>query len=169
MKKIFASVLFIAILFSLTTPSVFAENSFPEVESINYAADGGTTIYYDDGSVLTISPVQVSEADAQLLATSKTINADRIASYTDASDVLQWKYTLTGHFSYVYGVSSTCTGASYTQEICDSGWEFSDGAAIKSGNTAIGNGVYKLKFLFFTAKTYTIDISLTCDIYGNIT
>ena len=169
MKKILVSTLLVVILFSFATPSVYAEDSFPEIKSVNYAGTGETTVCYDDGSVLTISPVRVSEADTQLLATSKTLTADRSASYTDSNGVLQWEYTLIGHFSYVYGVSSTCTGASYTQEIYDYGWKFSDGAATTSGNTAIGNGIYKLKFLFITEKKYIIDISITCDVYGNLT
>ena len=69
----------------------------------------------------------------------------------------------------VYGKSSTCIDASYTQTIYESDWTFSDGAAIKSGNTAIGNGNFKLKFFFVTVQTYEIDISLTCDVYGNVT
>ncbi|MGM9681333.1 MAG: hypothetical protein ACI3XR_07500 [Eubacteriales bacterium] len=122
--------------------------------------DGSTVIYYEDGSKLTVSPARIVETQSSARATSKTVSSGRDATFTDSDGTLQWKYTLTATFSYVEGVSSTCTNASYTQTIYDSSWTFSDGSATKSGNVATGSGKYVKKILFITVNTYNIDIHL---------
>ena len=66
------------------------------------------------------------------------------------------------------GVSATCTNATYTQTINDGYWHFSDGNAYAENNVAHGLGTFKKKVLFITLKTYNIDISVTCDAYGNL-
>lgn len=168
MKKIL-SLFLLAIMLTTTTVPVLAEENELSIIQTTQAEDGSTVILYDDGSMLYISPIKISESSISPLATAKTISADRVATLKDSDGITQWKYTLYGTFSYVYGVSSTCTKASYTQEIYDSDWKFSDGAATKSGNVAIGNGLFSRKILFVVTQKYNIDISLTCDIYGNIT
>ena len=172
MKRIIILFLSTVIVLSLVTLPVSATEDTAEdvfdIETID-KVDGSTIIHYTDGSTLTISSVRLNDQATALVSTAKSISADRVVTYEDADGVLQWNYTLYGTFSYVSGVSSTCTNASYTHEIFDSGWDFSEGSASRSGNKALGHGIYKLKFLFVTIKTYTIDISLTCDVYGNVT
>lgn len=167
MKKILVSILLVTATLFLTVVPALAEESELIATQMITDENGATIIYFDDGSILTISSIQETENAATPYATTQT--KSRIATYTDKSGDLMWRYTLYGTFSYEYGVSSTCTNASYTKEIFSDKWSFSDGAAIKSGNTAIGNGVFSYKLLFATLKTYTIDISLTCDKYGNVT
>lgn len=163
-KSIVCLVLLFSMLFSMALPA-FAT----EVELTTVQDDGTSITHFADGSTLTISPVQSVEANYLVRATSQTITKSRVASFTNSNGVLEWKYTLTATFSYVAGVSSTCTQASYTQSIYENGWSFSNGSATKSGNVATGKGTFKHKVLFITTKTYNIDISLTCDKYGNVT
>lgn len=169
MKKTLLLLFIVLSVTALTVVPVFAqEESYAATETI-LEEDGTVHMIYEDGSVLTLSPIQTDENDISTYSNEKTITKHRIASFKDANGKLCWEYTLYGEFSYVYGVSSTCTRASYTQHIYDDGWEFSDGSATRSGNVAYGKGTYKKSLLFITIKTYNIDISLTCDIYGNVT
>lgn len=170
LKKVLAFLLMSALLLSIMLIPAMAESndSFElKAQEVVHSDDGTTTVYFTDGSRLYISAVEKNSALYETASTTPEYH--RTASYTSSDGVLQWEYTLYGTFSYVYGKSSTCIDASYTQTIYESDWTFSDGAAIKSGNTAIGNGNFKLKFFFVTVQTYEIDISLTCDVYGNVT
>lgn len=90
-------------------------------------------------------------------------------THYESDDSITWQYTLTGYFTVTSGVSSVCTNATYSQYINASGWYFSNGSATYSGNTAYGAGTYKYKILFITIQTIEIDISISCDIYGNLT
>ena len=163
MKKLFLSLL---IIFCLIASNVFAVDA-SELIPINI--DGYTIVTFDDGSVLKISPIIWSEENFVAYSTEKTISGHKTASFTDSSGNLEWQYTLYATFSYIEGVSATCTNTYYTHNIYASGWSFSDGAATTSGNVAQGLGIFVKKFLFITTKTYNIDISITCDIYGNVT
>lgn len=172
MKKLFAFIIVFVMLFSSVVLPVSAEEPNTATAQKVQEIDGTTVIYYDDGSTLTISAVQIAEDQISAYSTGtgeKKVAANRVATRKDSSGNLIWKYTLYGTFSYVPGVSSTCIAASYDQEICNSEWSFSDGSATASGNKANGKGVFKQKFLFITINTDNVDISLTCDIYGNVT
>ncbi len=170
MKKIFAFITVLVMLFSCAVLPVSAEEtSFEEVQRTQ-SPDGTTVIYYDDGSTLTISPVQITQISAYSTdSTEKKLSANKSAMRKDSDGNIEWEYTLYGTFTYVPGVSSVCTATTYRYEINDDAWSFSDGSATKSGNKAFGKGVFKRKTLFITTDTVNIDISLTCDIYGNVT
>ena len=166
MKKIIALFLLtIFTLYSIAMPSL----AFEEKPIFSRNDQVAEVIYFDDGSRLEISYPQVIDSAYTTSSTTKTVTCDKDVTYKDSDGNLDWKYTLTGSFSYTSGVSSTCTKATYTTKIYDDSWSFSDCAATKSGNKAIGTGKCKDTFLFVTLKTYNIDISLTCDKYGNIT
>lgn len=121
-------------LFATVLPAFAVE---PEIVyqpmSVQKSDDGTTTVYYDNGSILTISAVyNVIEDKRTARATQKTISGSRDAYFTDGNGDLEWKYTLSASFSYVPGVSSSCTSASYSNSTYDSSWSFSDGSATKS-------------------------------------
>lgn len=165
--KSFTSIMLSVLLLFLLILPVNAETGEPIAETAVYNDDGSSIICFSDGSKLSISAVKTTDAPFSTCVTAHRYS--REATYSDAGGDLQWKYVLTGDFTYEYGKSSACINAYYTQEMYNSSWSFSDGEAIKSGNMAIGKGVYKLKMLFITVKTFNIDISLTCDVYGNVT
>jgi hypothetical protein len=127
-----------------------------------------TVIYYDDGSYITISAAYVSQENISTRSTTNTVTGAKDVTFTDSSGNLEWKYTLSATFSVTYGSSVSCTKSTYTNNIYDSSWTFSNGSATKSGNAAYGIGHYTKKVLFITTKNYDIDISITCDKNGKI-
>ena len=165
MKRIILSVFILPIALLTNVLSVHA------VEEISFDAQTGSkasVVYFDDGSRLVISPVYESKDDSSIKTAANTVTKSREVYCEDSNGNLEWKYTLTATFSYNYGVSSTCTSSSYTQTIYDDKWSFSDGSATRSGNTAYGKGHYVKKEWFVVIKNVDIDISLSCDIYGNV-
>lgn len=113
-----------------------------ETSSDTQAGSEMSVVYFDDGSRPVISPVYETKDVTSIKTAANTVTRSREAYYEDSEGNMEWKYTLTATFSYNYGVSSTCTNASYTQIIYDSKWSFSDGSAERSGNTAYGKGHY---------------------------
>lgn len=165
MKKTLLSVLLTVALLCTAIIPAYAAESEPTAEQL---ADGTTVIYYDDGSSLTISPIYGVQEKSMARAGEQTVSGGRDVTFADPNGTLEWKYTLSATFSYVSGVSSTCTSASYTKTIYDNDWSFSNGSATKSGNTAYGKGHFTKKVLFITIKNYDIDISISCDKYGKL-
>ncbi len=111
-----------------------------------YAADKApseTIIDLEDGSRLIISAVYESENDSSAKAATNTVTKSREVYREDPAGNLEWKYTLTATFS--------------------------NGSASKSGNAAYGKGHYTKKALSIEIKNIDVDISLTCDVYGNVT
>ena len=165
MKKSLSVLLMIAaMLFAAAVPVYAAEDSGKAAPG----ADGGYVVYFEDGSYLTVSPARTVENGGDR-ATTAQITAERAATFTNSDGETEWKYTLSATFTYTYGVSVSCTNASYTQTIYKGNWTFSNGAATASGATARGVGKYEKKFLFITVQTVNVDVSLVCDIYGNVT
>ncbi len=132
----------------------------------NSSLSSKETINYNDGSYIII---ELYSSNYMLLSTdssNKTGYKD-VTKY-DKNNKIEWNYTLTCYFSIVYGESSNCYNSTYSQYINDSSWKFSNGSTSTSQNTGYGYGTYKSKVLFITTKTMYIDISLSCDIYGNL-
>lgn len=168
MKKIFLRISAVVLTMMMTFIPVFAEDeSFITV--IN--DDGSYITYYNDGSTLTVSNViydYQDDSDPAAISSKKTVSGKVETKYTDSNGKVDWIYILHGTFSYIPGVSSECTDASYEQEIYYNGWKFSEGSATKSGNSAFGNGKYELYYLFIIGKTYNVDLHMSCDVNGKI-
>ena len=97
------------------------------------------------------------------------IDAELFSAHYDSDNNLEWKYTLYATFEYEYGVSSVCTNAYYVQNIYKGNWTFSNGAAYTSANSATGTGRYVEKYLFITVNTIEVSLTMTCDVFGNVT
>ena len=164
-KAIMCLCLAITTFLTLPIAHVSADSLTPEKTETH---DSESIVYYIDGATIEISaPRIISPFQSDLtVGTRSSTTAEIDAKYTNPSGTVEWKYTLHATFSYTYGVSSTCTSAWYTQNIYSGNWEFSNGAATKSGNRASGTGVYEQKLLFIVIKTYNINLVLTCDKYG---
>ena len=164
-KRIFSILLTFLLVFALT-PSIFAANSI--------ALDNKNTteiMYLDNGSYITITLITKDVSTLSLALTNSTTftkTGNKVVSCHDKKGNLEWEYTLFAEFSVVDGVSATCTSATYVQNIYANDWSFSNGNATKSGNTAYGIGIFKRKVLFVTVDTVNIDISISCDVYGNL-
>ncbi len=171
MKKIIASILLtIATLFASIVPLYAADvEEFSQPKCVQTKTDGSTTIYYEDGSILFISPVKNIRNGVDLSRSSvETTSGSREAYFTDGSGNLEWEYTLSASFSFIRGKSAYCSNASYSNSTYDSSWTFSDGSATESGSTAYGKGKYVKHILGMTVNTYNIDLSISCDVYGNL-
>ena len=167
MKKITISIILILALFMSLSVNALADNT---LQATFESDNDSTVILYEDGSRLTITR---STGDATpcgyASSDSNTISKRIEAQFENSDGEVEWIYTLYATFSYVTGVSSVCTDAYYEQTIYQGNWTFSNGSATKSGNTARGIGNYIKKFLFITAKDIDIDLTMTCDKYGNVT
>ncbi|MBO5969095.1 MAG: hypothetical protein J6S14_11435 [Clostridia bacterium] len=161
MKKISCILLAFVFVMTLFVAPINAE-TINEKQSFE-----STVIEYEDGSYLTIFVPEFTMVNS-MRSTATTILAEQPARFTNSSGEIEWEYTLTATFSYVYGSSATCTNASYDYTIYENSWEFSNGSSSRSGATAYGYGTFKNKFLFVTTKTINVDLSMTCDIYGNV-
>ena len=162
MKKLILSV---TLIISLFLTFVVSTTAAP-LTTASQVDESATVIYYEDGSKLTISAPIVEDVYSRATYTK---SASKDARFEDSDGNIEWEYTLHATFSYTYASSAVCTDTYYTQTIYEGNWTFSNGAATKSGATATGAGNYVKKVLFVTVKNIKIDISLTCDKYGNIT
>lgn len=164
-KRIFSIILTFLFVFTLT-PSVLAANDI----ELN---DQNTTeiVYLDNENYITITLITQDVSPLSLASTNSntfTKTGNKVVSCHDKKGNLEWEYTLFAEFSVIEGISATCTSATYTQTIYANDWSFSNGNATKSGNTAYGIGTFKRKVLFITVDTANIDISISCDVYGNL-
>ena len=167
MKKI---VLSITLIFSLFLTFSVSTAAATPLTTTSKTEDSATVIHYEDGSKLTISSPQIEDINGVApLSTNYTKSARIEANFEDSDGNIEWVYTLHATFSYTYASSAVCTDTYYTQTIYEGNWTFSNGAATKSGATATGTGNYIKKVLFITAKDIDINLTLTCDKYGNIT
>lgn len=160
MKKSISIILSIILVCSCSILPMNAENTYQKTY------EDATVIMFEDGSYLTISPIQSYVSNSR--ATSTTKNAHRTYTFTNSSDEVQWQFVLNATFSYVYGSSVTCTNANYNYTINESSWKFSNGSTSISGATAYGYGTFKNKVLFVTTKTVNAELAITCDVYGNL-
>ena len=167
MKKITISIILILVMFFSLSVNALADN----ISQATAGSDNDSTvILYEDGSRLTIIRSTGDTTPCGYASTDSNTVSKRIeAKFENSGGEVEWIYTLYATFSYLTGVSSVCTHAYYEQTIYQGNWTFSNGAATKSGNTARGTGNYIKKFLFITSKDIDIDLTMTCDKYGNVT
>ncbi len=167
MKKI-RTVLILPLLLLIILMNTLHVHAAETISSSVQTKSESTIVFFDDGSKLVISPVYEPEREMSIKGATTTITKSRDICCEDPNGNLEWKYTLTAVFSYDYGISSTCIDASFTQTIYSDQWIFSDGSATKSGNTAYGKGYYTKKDWFVEVNNVDIDVSLTCNSYGNV-
>lgn len=117
-------------------------------------------------TVIRQSPITKSTRSTK--STTYTKLGEKIVNLYDSKDNLQWTYTLTGTFKVNEGVSAVCTNSTYSSVIYEKSWSLSAHENSYSDNIAYGTAVYKRKVLFITTNTYDIDVSIGCNIYGNI-
>ena len=152
-------------MFTLT-PSAFAACDIEFVHK-----NKTEIVYLNNGSYITITLIAKDISTLSLTSTDSatfTKAGNKVVTCRDKKGNLEWEYTLFAEFSVVENVSATCTSATYSQTIYASDWSFGNGNATKSGNTAYGVGTFKRKVLFVTVDTANIDISIFCDVNGNL-
>lgn len=134
------------------------------IQPCNAATQSDTNIvYFDDGSYLetTLTITQMSRA-------SNSISGKRTRSLYNTNDELQWTFVMNASFTYEYGVSAACTDAVCDTIIENTAWSCKTKSATPNGNIAYAQAEMVRKFLFIPIETFPIDMTITCDVYGNL-
>ena len=154
MEKICAIILCILMLLSLAVSPAMAA----EVET------AATVEYLPDGSYI----VTVVEEQDTHGVRSNTKVGSKTRSYYSASDVLQWKMTVTGEFLYD-GTTATCTYASGVINVVNtSHWEVINESATAGDTTAYYTVTFTLWSLGVPIGDTTYGVSISCDANGNL-
>lgn len=162
MKKILAIIFTTILLISATIPAVYADIDANTLSS-NYETTS-ITEYYEDGSY-TITTIKQSATGR---STTYTKVGEKIVDLYNSDDELQWTYKLIGTFYVNEGVSVVCTESTYSSAIYEKSWSLTAHDNSYSNNIAYGTATYKKKVLFITTNTHNIDVSIGCDVYGNV-
>ena len=158
MKKI----LFIILSLLLLT-NLFNVNAAEPVVEVN---DDTEVIYYDDGSYLVI---EITESTNQIQPRAPmTKTSTKSATKYDRNDEILWIFELHATFLIEIGQYAQCTNATYSVDIRDNAWKFSDGSTSTLNNIGYAYGTFKHKVLGITVQTIEVELSLASDIYSNI-
>ena len=169
MKRIFAIALALCSLFALTIP-VYAADGLPSTS--NTVTNETEYIYLSDGSVI-VSTLVVEDVvipGAQTRAVSYGKKGSRIVRCFDDEEEtdLEWSYTFTAYFWVNEGIHAECNNTEYSYEILKDSWSISDDYTRDDGATGYAHAIFKDKLLFLVINTMEINLSITCDIYGNL-
>lgn len=145
MKRTIASILCIILLFTCLTINVGAET----IQNIEY---------FEDGSYVVTELVVSSPLARTAKSGSKT------STYYNSSNTAIFSVTLTGRFDYTYGTSAKATGASVSVNVYDSSATYVTKSATYGSATAYGSGTVS-----YLGYSRTLNVKITCDIYGNLT
>ncbi len=152
MKKIISILLTMVIVVMLPITAFASEDTSSSNEN-------SYTTYFDDGSY---SVTTITESLAR-----STKSGSKTTTVYNSSDEALWKVTVNGSFTYT-GSSVTCTSASHSITIYNDDWYTYSQSSYKSGNKAIANVVMKRKFLGIVVETKEANLTLTCDVNGNL-
>lgn len=119
------------------------------------------TVYYDDGSYMTV------EIITNMARTTWSVTGSKQYTYYDGNSVSQWKAVLTGTFTYD-GSSSNCTSSNVDVTIYDSSWYVISQFASKTGNKANASVTMGEKLVGGTVTRVPVNLSLECDANGNL-
>lgn len=125
------------------------------------SAEDNNTVYFHDGSYITIDICVVQSRADDSVSGSKTY------TYHDSDGTSAWKAVLSGTFSYT-GSTATCTTSNCNVTIYDSAWYTVSKSASKSGNSATAVLTMGKKLLGVTITRVPINMSLSCDANGNL-
>ena len=132
---------------------------------IDVAAMGtqGTEVveYFEDGSYCVIA----LEVECGRAAGAK--NGTKNYSYYSGDNKLLWTVSLTGTFTYS-GISSTCTASNVRITIYNDSWYTEYKASHMSANSALGEASMCRKILGVTVEKRIVELTLTCDVDGNL-
>lgn len=125
-----------------------------------------TTEQLDDGYYMTVTLTE----DIPLVSTYATENKSCTKTYTlyNNSHEELWSYSIRAYFSVNYGVSATCTAVYEFYSITDTQWSPKSTNCYYSGNVAYGEATFKKTVLFITTNTVDCEVTITCDVYGNM-
>lgn len=156
MKKVVLILLAMMLLSSVMAVPVMATETTREVVEV-----------YEDGSYAVLEKTEVIVSNARSSTVSKS--ASSTCHYYNGNDEEQWSYTLNGTFLYRYGSGAQAQNRSDSYKIYNSEWSMVSHDSSVGSDTVYGTVTMKMTVLFITIRTVTQDLSITCDMYGNIT
>ena len=124
-----------------------------------------TVVYYEDGSSLMIS---IYEEVVQRRSILYNKIGEKIYKYRDASSNILWEFAVIGEFRIIEGASVTCISASCDSDIYNDYWQCERQWAETSGSWAIAHGEFTKSLLGIVVSRENAEVSLTCDVYGNL-
>ena len=121
--------------------------------------------YLEDGSsIITSMYEEVVMSRSNLY--NKT--GSKVYRYRNADGVILWTLTINGEFRVIEGASVTCTAASCSTTIYNDNWSCTRKSAAPSGNQAVANGVFEMIVLGIAISRQEVNVTLSCDPYGNL-
>ncbi len=153
MKKIFCTILTLVLLIACSN-TVHANDMKSTIISVEDLGNGylGITSIEIPSTALRASGTKTGTKTLKI----ENSNGDTIATFK-----------LTASFRYSPS-SVSCTSASYSTDISDSRWNFTDASAWKSGANAYGEFTIERKILGIPLDKISKTITLTCDNQGNL-
>lgn len=145
MKKILSILLFASMLF-LSTCNVFATQKHCNIQ------------YLENGDYIVISEVYHSTGTART-ATSNT----KTYTYYAKDNTAIFSAILSATFDYTYGIRSSAISSNIRVQIRNNVASFKSKNSYVSGNTAYGTAT-----VLYQGSNKTLNINMSCDIYGNI-
>lgn len=119
----------------------------------------------EDGSSIITS---VYEEVVQTRSNLYTKTGSKVDRYVSAEGETVWSLTVHGEFRIIEGASVTCTSASCSTAIYNDAWSCTRKSASPSGNQAVANGVFEMRVLGIVISTENVNVTLSCDPYGNL-
>ena len=145
--------------------------SVPNVSALEMEASGElvliseTVKYLEDGSSIITS---VYEEVVQTRSNLYTKAGSKIDRYVNTDGEVVWSLTVHGEFRVIEGASVTCTSASCSTAIYNDAWRCTRKSAAPSGSQAVANGVFEKTLLGIVISTENVNVTLSCDPYGNL-
>ena len=124
-----------------------------------------TVEYLEDGSSIITSVYE------ELVTTRRNLYdkaGSKVYRYRNADGEVLWTLTVSGEFRVIEGASVTCTSASCSTAIYNDNWNCTRKSASPSGNQAVANGVFEMRVLGIVISTENVNVTLSCDPYGNL-
>ena len=147
---------------SVVLAMVFALSMFTIFASAETTSD--EIIYFEDGSYIVVT---IEEEEIPLTRSTIEVGHTKSHTYYNASNVRQWKFSVTGKFTVNVGVSATATSAVTSLTYYADDWQYSNRTAYTSGNKAIGEITMKRYSNGSVVQTVNDKVTITCDVNGN--
>lgn len=153
MKKLISVLLvLVALVVMVPTPQASAQSG-AEVLDIIYLEDGGYIVV---------------EISTQSNITRSTVSKSKSYTLNNADGEAQWRATIIGFFTYD-GRTASCTSSNCSVTIYNDAWYTISKTAWTDENYAKATVEMGRELLGVTTQRETVNLSLLCDRYGNIT
>lgn len=124
-----------------------------------------TVEYLDDGSMIVTSVYEESVTARSSLYTKTGSKIDR---RINAEGEELWSFTVSGEFRVIEGASVSCVSASCSSQVLHENWSCTQKSAAPSGSQAVANGQFQKTLLGIVLDTENVNVTLSCDQYGNL-